>query len=149
MIENQVEHPMSLDSLSNTTMNPSEIDLATEASNPNKNLTTPELETVLQGGGFEDTIGDQNPSGALLQIPISVQVILGSTKMTLSRVMALGPGSLISLDQRLSEPVLLLVNGDEFARGTIVVIDDASGQLGVTLTDIAPSSTSSKKMANR
>jgi|GEM_PF-7016968 len=76
------------------------------------------------------------PAGSLLQIPISVRVILGTAKIVLSKVLALGPGSIIPLDQKLSEPVLLLVNGNEFAKGTIVVIDEASGQLGITLTEI-------------
>ncbi len=84
------------------------------------------------------------PTGSLLQIPIALQVILGTTRMALSKVLALGPGSVISLDQKLSEPVLLQVNGNEFARGTIVVIDEVTGQLGITLTDISASAASAK-----
>jgi flagellar motor switch protein FliN len=101
---------------------------------------SPKLENVTEHEGVS-----QSPSGAFLQIPISVKVILGSTTMALSKVLALGPGSVISLDQQLSEPVHLLVNGNEFARGSIVVIDEATGQLGVTLTDIAADAHSLKK----
>ena len=108
-------------------------------------LAIPNVKSIQLSAEDVDAAGGQGPSGALLQIPILVQVILGSTTMALSKVMALRRGSIITLDQRLSEPVRLLVNGNEFARGTIVVIDEASGQLGVTLTEITPGTTSIKK----
>jgi flagellar motor switch protein FliN len=100
----------------------------------------------IAGGTVCDVSGDHSPTGALLQIPISVQVVLGGTTMALSKVMALGPGSIISLDQQLSDSVLMLVNGKEFARGTIVVIDETNGQLGISLTDIVPLSQTLKKV---
>ncbi|MEM8976572.1 MAG: FliM/FliN family flagellar motor switch protein, partial [Pseudomonadota bacterium] len=36
------------------------------------------------------------------------------------------------------EPVDLLVNGQHFARGEIVVMDESARTFGVTLTDITP-----------
>ena len=83
------------------------------------------------------------PRGSLLKIPVNVQVILGTTRMPLSKVMALGPGSVVVLDRLLSEPVVLLVNGNEIARGLIVVVDEKTGQLGVTLTDVSSDGTAS------
>jgi flagellar motor switch protein FliN len=83
------------------------------------------------------------PQGSLLKIPVNVQVILGTTRMPLSKVMALGPGSVVVLDRQLSEPVVLLVNGNEIARGLIVVVDEKTGQLGVTLTDVSSDGTAS------
>jgi flagellar motor switch protein FliN len=77
------------------------------------------------------------PQGSLLKIPVNVQVILGTTRMPLSKVMSLGPGSVVVLDKGLSEPVALLVNGNEVARGIIVVVDDKTGQLGISLTEIS------------
>lgn len=77
------------------------------------------------------------PHGALLKIPVTVQVVLGSRRMPLSEVMALGPGSVVVLDQELSQPVSLQVNGSEVARGTLGIVDEATGQLGITLTTIA------------
>jgi flagellar motor switch protein FliN len=85
------------------------------------------------------------PSGSLLQIPISVRVILGTAKMPLSKVMALGPGSIIALDHKLSESVLLMINGNEFARGVVVVVDEKSGQLGISITEILTDTTSSDR----
>jgi flagellar motor switch protein FliN len=85
------------------------------------------------GGGGERL----RPQGSLLKIPVSVQVVLGTTRMPLSKVMALGPGSVVVLDKELSEPVVLMVNGNEVARGLIVVVDDKTGQLGISLTEIS------------
>jgi flagellar motor switch protein FliN len=76
------------------------------------------------------------PSGTFLQIPITVQVILGSARMPLSKVMALAPGSILTLDKKLSEPVILMANGNQIAKGLVVVLDDETGQLGISLTEI-------------
>ena len=76
------------------------------------------------------------PQGALLKIPVNVQVVLGTTKMPLHKVMALGPGSVVALEKDISQPVALLVNGNEIARGMIVVVNEKTGQLGISLTEI-------------
>jgi flagellar motor switch protein FliN len=81
------------------------------------------------------------PSGvahpALLKIPVTVQVVLGHARMPLSEVMALGSGSVIMLDTELSQPVSLVVNGNEVARGVIMVADEKTGQLAVSLTSVS------------
>ncbi len=77
------------------------------------------------------------PQGSLLKIPVNVQVILGTTRMPLHKVMSLGPGSIVALDKELSEPVTLLVNGNEVARGLIVVVNEKTGQLGISLTEVS------------
>lgn len=77
------------------------------------------------------------PQGPFLKIPVTVQVVLGSRRMPLAEVMALGPGSVVVLDQELSQPVSLQVNGSEVARGTLGIVDEQTGQLGITLTAIA------------
>jgi flagellar motor switch protein FliN/FliY len=79
------------------------------------------------------------PQGPFLKIPVTVQVVLGSRRMPLAEVMALGPGSVVVLEQELSQPVSLQVNGSEVARGTLGIVDEATGQLGITLTAIATS----------
>jgi flagellar motor switch protein FliN len=82
------------------------------------------------------------PQSPFSKIPVNVQVILGTTRMPLSRVMSLGPGSIVALDKELSEPVVLLVNGNEVARGLIVVVDENTGQLGISLTEISSNGSS-------
>jgi flagellar motor switch protein FliN len=90
----------------------------------------PQASPDLRGGGTM-------PQGSLLKIPVNVQVILGTTRMPLHKVMSLGPGSIVALDKELSEPVALLVNGNEVARGLIVVVNEKTGQLGISLTEIS------------
>lgn len=76
------------------------------------------------------------PSGSLMQIPIAVKVILGSAKMTLGKMASLGPGSILTLDQKLSEPVILMANGNQIAKGLLVVLNEESGEIGISLTEI-------------
>lgn len=80
------------------------------------------------------------PQGPFMKIPVTVQVVLGRRRMPLAEVMALAPGSVVVLDQELSQPVSLQVNGSEVARGSLSVVDETTGQLGITLTEIATAS---------
>lgn len=73
---------------------------------------------------------------AVLRIPVTVQVILGTARVPVARAMEFGPGSMIVLDQKLGEPVTLMANGCVIARGEIVVIDEETSQLGISLTEV-------------
>jgi flagellar motor switch protein FliN len=94
-------------------------------------------EATPRNSGLGSQLAGGLPHGSILKIPVNVQVILGTTRMPLSKVMALGPGSVVTLDKELSEPVVLLVNGNEVARGLIVVVNEKTGQLGISLTEIS------------
>ena len=61
---------------------------------------------------------------AILSIPVTVQVVLGSTSMPVASLMKLARGAVISLDQRVGDPVDIVVNGKVVARGEIVVVDE-------------------------
>ena len=93
---------------------------------------------------FDDPLAapQQDASGSQLDvimgIPVVLQVVLGELKLPVSELYNLGPGSVLELDRRIGEPVDLLVNGQHFARGEIVVMDEAARTFGVTLTDITP-----------
>ncbi len=76
---------------------------------------------------------------AILSIPVTVQVVLGSTSMPVASLMKLARGAVISLDQRVGDPVDIVVNGKVVARGEIVVVDDASQRFGVSLLEIVAS----------
>jgi flagellar motor switch protein FliN/FliY len=75
----------------------------------------------------------------ILKIPVTVQVVLGSTSMPVASLMKLGRGAVISLDQRVGEPVNIVVNGRVVARGEVVVVDEDSSRFGVSLTEIVTS----------
>ena len=76
--------------------------------------------------------------GAILSIPVTVQVVLGSTSLPVAGLMKLARGAIVSLDQRVGDPVDVVVNGTVVARGEIVVVDDSSQRFGVSLLEVVP-----------
>lgn len=76
------------------------------------------------------------PLDAILGIPVSVQVMLGGTTMAVANLMKLARGAVVPLDQRVGQPVDVVVNGQTLARGEMVVIEGDPTRLGVSLTEI-------------
>jgi flagellar motor switch protein FliN/FliY len=70
----------------------------------------------------------------LLDVPLQVTVELGRTQLRIRNVLELVPGSIVELDKLAGEPVDVLVNGKQIARGEVVVIDE---EFGVRITDVA------------
>lgn len=68
-----------------------------------------------------------------LDIPMTLRAELGRRKYRCADVIALRPGSVISLERSAGENVALLLNGDPVGAGEIVVIEDS---MGLRLTDI-------------
>ncbi len=60
-------------------------------------------------------------------ISIPIQVMLGSTAMTVAELAAMGEGTVLELDSVAGEPVTILAMGREIARGEVVVIDENFG----------------------
>jgi len=76
-------------------------------------------------------------SSIILNIPVEVQIVLGSTEMAVSDLMALQKGSTVALNRRIGEPVDLMVNGRKIARGEITVLENDPSRFGIKLTEIA------------
>lgn len=72
----------------------------------------------------------------IMNIPVEVQIVLGSTEMPVSDLMALQKGSTVALNRRIGEPVDMIVNGRQIARGEIIVLDNDPSRFGIRLTDI-------------
>jgi flagellar motor switch protein FliN/FliY len=90
-----------------------------------------------------DTLTGQAPGRAessltasFARVPVTLQVMLGSTHLPLSQLLGLQAGSMISLDQKLGEPVSVIVNGCKVASGQLFVMDDQAERLGVKITEI-------------
>ena len=66
-------------------------------------------------------------------MPVELAVEIGRTRMTIGETLALGPGSIVTLDRLAGEPVDLLVNGRPIARGEVVVIDE---EFGLRITEV-------------
>ena len=76
----------------------------------------------------------------LHDVPVELAVEVGRTKMTIREALALGPGSIVTLNRLAGEPVDLLVNGKPIARGEVVVIDE---EFGLRVTEVLESEPSS------
>jgi flagellar motor switch protein FliN len=63
----------------------------------------------------------------LLDVPVELAVEIGRTTMTIRETLAIGPGSVITLDRLAGEPVDLLANGKRIARGEVVAVDEEFG----------------------
>ncbi|MBN9220846.1 MAG: flagellar motor switch protein FliN [Mesorhizobium sp.] len=75
-------------------------------------------------------------SSVIMNIPVDVQIILGSTEMAVADLMALQKGSTVALNRRIGEPVDVVVNGRKIARGEITVLESDPSRFGVRLTEI-------------
>ena len=75
-------------------------------------------------------------SALIMNIPVEVQIVLGSTEMPVSDLMALQKGSTVALNRRIGEPVDVVVNGRRIARGEITVLDNDPSRFGIRLTEI-------------
>ena len=73
----------------------------------------------------------------IMRIPVSVQVILGSTSLQVAELAKLVRGSVISLDRKVGEPVDVVVNGRIIARGEIIVMGEGETRFGIRLTEAA------------
>ncbi len=90
-----------------------------------KPMSPPDAAEALAGAPF-----------SIAHVPVTVQVVLGTSKIPLSDLLKLSAGATIPLDQRLGEDVLLIVNGCKVARGELYVLDEEEGKLGVKVTAI-------------
>ncbi|MBZ9762219.1 flagellar motor switch protein FliN [Mesorhizobium sp. CA8] len=82
------------------------------------------------------TLQSSGNSSIIMTIPVDVQIILGSTEMPVSELMALQKGSTVALNRRIGEPVDVVVNGRKIARGEITVLESDPTRFGIRLTEI-------------
>ncbi|HBF30407.1 flagellar motor switch protein FliN [Rhizobium sp.] len=101
------------------------------------------------GGGFDAGSTAQAPGSALeanlgliMDIPIDVQIVLGTSRMPVSGLMNLEEGAIIALDKKIGEPVEIMVNGRRIGRGEITVLENDDTRFGVKLIEVMTSKTS-------
>ena len=76
---------------------------------------------------------DDNKLDLILDIPLTVTVELGRSKMLINDLLQLGEGSVIELTKLVGEPLEVLINSKLVARGEVVVVNE---KFGVRLTSI-------------
>jgi flagellar motor switch protein FliN len=77
--------------------------------------------------------GEAKSLNLILDIPLTVTVELGRSKMLINDLLQLGQGSVIELTKLVGESLEVLVNQKLVARGEVVVVNE---KFGVRLTDI-------------
>jgi len=79
----------------------------------------------------------------ILDVPVTVSMEVGSTKISIRNLLQLNQGSVIELDRLAGEPMDVLVNTTLIARGEVVVVND---KFGLRLTDIISPAERVKKL---
>jgi flagellar motor switch protein FliN/FliY len=91
---------------------------------------------IEEGGETPAIANDPLNLDAVLRIPVTIQVVLGSATMQVANLMKLRRGAVVPLDHRVGEPVDVVVNGRIVARGEVVIVEDDNSRFGVSLTEI-------------
>ncbi len=69
----------------------------------------------------------------ILDVPVSLSLEVGRTRMPIRNLLQLNRGSVVELERGAGDPLDLYVNGTLIAHGEVVVIND---RFGVRLTDV-------------
>lgn len=60
----------------------------------------------------------------LKEVPVTITVELGECSLTVKEVLALEPGKVVRLEKLAGEPVEVKVNGQPFAKGEVIIINE-------------------------
>lgn len=80
--------------------------------------------------------GETSRMDLVLDIPVDVQIILGSSRMAVQALMNLSEGATIALDRKIGEPVEIMVNGKLIGRGEITVLESDDTRFGVRMIEV-------------
>lgn len=69
----------------------------------------------------------------ILDIPVSLSVEIGQTKISIRNLLQLNQGSVVELERLAGEPLDVLVNNTLVAHGEVVVVNE---KYGIRLTDV-------------
>jgi len=112
-------------------------------------------DAILGGGGVAqaatfDELQDDGSGGdikleAILDVPVTIAMEIGRTKINIRNLLQLNQGSVVELDRLAGEPMDVLVNGTLVAQGEVVVVNE---KFGIRLTDIVSPADRIKKLGN-
>ncbi len=95
-----------------------------------------------QLSGRESIRGKSNID-MIMDVPLELSVILGSSKRSIKEILSLEPGSIVELNEYVEEPLDIYVNGKQIAKGEVVVIDE---KFGIRITQILNAKERVKKL---
>ncbi len=79
----------------------------------------------------------------ILDIPVTIAMEIGRTKISIRNLLQLNQGSVVELDRLAGEPMDVLVNGTLVAHGEVVVVNE---KFGIRLTDVVSPAERVKKL---
>jgi flagellar motor switch protein FliN len=86
---------------------------------------------------------DEVKLDVILDVPVTVSLEIGRTKINIRNLLQLNQGAVVELDRFAGEPMDVLVNGTLVAHGEVVVVND---KFGIRLTDIISPSERVRKL---
>ena len=102
-----------------------------------ENVTLDKLQSSSSASG-EDLNLD-----VILDIPVTISMEIGQTKINIRNLLQLNQGSVVELDRMAGEPLDVVVNGTLIAHGEVVVVNE---KFGIRLTDIISPAERVKKL---
>ena len=96
------------------------------------------LDNAARAAAFDPLTAD-SANGAelnldvILDVPVSLSLEVGRTRIPIRNLLQLNQGSVVELDRAAGEPLDVYVNGTLIAQGEVVVVND---RFGVRLTDV-------------
>jgi flagellar motor switch protein FliN len=91
----------------------------------------------------DESIGGTVNMDAILDVPVTISMEIGRTRINIRNLLQLNQGSVVELDRLAGEPMDVLVNGTLIAQGEVVVVNE---KFGLRLTDIISPSERVKRL---
>ena len=105
---------------------------AEEAENASSDAAVAELDE-LKDERHELSGDEKRKLDTILDIPVTISMEVGRSKINIRNLLQLNQGSVVELDRVAGEPLDVLVNGTLIAHGEVVVVND---KFGIRLTDV-------------
>jgi len=105
-----------------------------EAESPDSNSEAHVAELDELSDSKHEISGDEKRKlDTILDIPVTISMEVGRSKINIRNLLQLNQGSVVELDRVAGEPLDVLVNGTLIAHGEVVVVND---KFGIRLTDV-------------
>ncbi len=107
-------------------------------------LSPAEFQDLTDGaaGNGASSLDDVNLD-VILDVPVTISMEIGRTRINIRNLLQLNQGSVVELDRLAGEPMDVLVNGTLIAHGEVVVVND---KFGIRLTDVISPAERVKKL---
>ncbi|MFP3206122.1 MAG: flagellar motor switch protein FliN [Hydrogenobaculum sp.] len=108
-----------------------------------------QTESTTENQQPQATVEEQDVSKELqriLDIPLSITVVIGTTVITIKELLNLRPGSVVALDETINSFVSVYANGKLIAKAELVVVGE---NFGIRIAEIIEKEERVKSLASR